>query len=73
MSGSSALSKYGSEAGYYVLNSLASEQAAMISYLDDFRFMMWITLAAIPLVFFLRKPDYQGGSGSAPQAAPVSE
>ncbi|MBC7147541.1 MAG: DHA2 family efflux MFS transporter permease subunit [Thioclava marina] len=73
MSGSSALSKYGSEAGYYVLNSLASEQAAMISYLDDFRFMMWITLAAIPLVFFLRKPDYQGGSGSSPQAAPVSE
>lgn len=73
LTGPSALSKYGPEAGYYVLDQLATQQAAMISYIDDFKFMMWITLAAIPLVLFLRKPDYQGSAKRAPQAAPVTE
>jgi DHA2 family multidrug resistance protein len=63
-SGSSSLAHYGETAVYEVLNSLTTQQAAMIAYLDDFKFMMWITIAAIPLVVFLRKPDY---SSSAPQ------
>jgi DHA2 family multidrug resistance protein len=28
----------------------------MISYIDDFWLMMWITLAAIPLAFLLKRP-----------------
>ena len=28
-------------------------QAAMLAYLQDFRMMMWITLAAAPLVLLL--------------------
>jgi DHA2 family multidrug resistance protein len=29
-------------------------QAMVLAYLDDFRLLMWLTLAALPLVFFLR-------------------
>jgi DHA2 family multidrug resistance protein len=32
-----------------------TEQAAMIAYNNDFKLMMALSLAAIPLVFLLRK------------------
>lgn len=38
------------------LNGEVTRQAASLAYLQDFRFMMWITLAAIPLVLLLRAP-----------------
>ena len=38
----------------------------MIAYVDDFYLMMLITLAAIPLALFLRKPD------STPANAPAA-
>jgi len=31
-------------------------QATVISYIDDFKLMMILSLAAIPLVLLLRKP-----------------
>jgi DHA2 family multidrug resistance protein len=36
-----------------------NRQAAMIAYIDDFYLMMWLALAAIPLVLLMRKakPD----------------
>jgi MFS transporter, DHA2 family, multidrug resistance protein len=37
------------------LNATVTEQAAMIAYNNDFRLMMMLSLAAIPLVFLLRK------------------
>jgi DHA2 family multidrug resistance protein len=37
------------------LNARVTEQAAMIAYNNDFRLMMVLSLAAIPLVFLLRK------------------
>jgi DHA2 family multidrug resistance protein len=40
------------------IDGLVNMQAAMISYLDDFWLMMWITLAAIPLAFALRRPGH---------------
>jgi MFS transporter, DHA2 family, multidrug resistance protein len=43
------------------LNSTVTEQAAMIAYNNDFKLMMLLSMAAIPLVFLLRK-----ASGSAP-------
>jgi MFS transporter, DHA2 family, multidrug resistance protein len=46
------------------LNATVTEQASMIAYNNDFRLMMALSLAAIPLVFLLRKV-----TGSAP---PVS-
>jgi DHA2 family multidrug resistance protein len=37
------------------LNASVTEQAAMIAYNNDFKLMMVLTLAAIPLVALLRK------------------
>ncbi|MDB5541572.1 MAG: family efflux transporter permease subunit, partial [Devosia sp.] len=37
-----------------VAQLLVQQQAAMVSYLDDFVLMTWVTLAAIPIVFLLR-------------------
>jgi MFS transporter, DHA2 family, multidrug resistance protein len=38
------------------LNGLVTQQAMMISYIDDFWLMMLVTMCAIPLALFLRKP-----------------
>ena len=46
------------------LDGLVNQQAAMVSYVDDFWLMMLVTLSAIPLALMLRKP--------APAATPVA-
>jgi len=38
------------------LDGLVTNQAMMISYIDDFWLMTLVTLSAIPLALFLRKP-----------------
>ena len=38
------------------INLLLNQQAATLAYLQDFRLMMWITLAAAPMLLLLRKP-----------------
>ena len=43
--------------GLTALNGEVTRQAATLAYLQDFRFMMWITLAAIPLILLLRSPS----------------
>ena len=44
------------------LNGEITRQASFIAFLDDFYFMMWVTLAAIPLVLLLRPSKVaQGG------------
>jgi len=43
--------------GLTALNGELTRQAATLAYLQDFRFMMWITLAAIPLILLLRAPS----------------
>jgi DHA2 family multidrug resistance protein len=45
------------------LNATVSEQAAMIAYNNDFKLMMVLSLASIPLVFLMRK--------TSPGAKPV--
>lgn len=47
-----------------ILDGLVNQQALMISYLDDFKLMMIITLCALPLAWILKKPE-----GDAPQMA----
>jgi DHA2 family multidrug resistance protein len=37
-----------------MLNQQLTAQAAMLAYLDDFKFLMLVILAAIPLLFFIR-------------------
>ena len=46
-SGSAALSQ---------IDNLVNVQALMVSYIDDFKLMMVITLCALPLAFVLRRP-----------------
>ena len=39
-----------------IIEQLVNQQASMISYVNDFKFMMIITLCAMPLVFLLKVP-----------------
>jgi len=38
------------------INGLISQQSAMIAFLDDFKLMMWVTLASVPIILLLRRP-----------------
>ena len=44
----------GSTAAIAALDQSINTQAAFIAYLDDFKFMMFVTIATIPLLVFLR-------------------
>jgi DHA2 family multidrug resistance protein len=46
-----------SPAGIAALNAQVGLQAATLAYLQDFRMMMWITLASLPLIALLRAPE----------------
>lgn len=48
-----------------VLDGMVNIQALMISYLNNFVFMMWVTIAALPLVLLLKRPRHGGGPGTA--------
>ncbi len=47
-----------SHVGMAALNAEVTRQAAMISYIDDFKLMMIVTLAAIPLVALMRNTHF---------------
>ena len=51
--------------GLSALNAQVTEQAIMLAYNDNFELMMWLSLAAIPLVLLLRT----GGSRSVEPVA----
>ena len=49
-----------------MLDGEVNRQALMIAYLDDYRLMMLLTLAAVPLLVFVRRPPrYTDGGGHA--------
>jgi DHA2 family multidrug resistance protein len=51
--------------GRAALDQIIQFQAAIISYIDDFKLMMVLSLAAIPLVLLLRKGSSPSGSHAA--------
>jgi DHA2 family multidrug resistance protein len=55
------------------LDGLITVQSLMISYLDDFKLMFFITLCATPLLLFLRykKMAARGGQGAEQPVAAV--
>jgi MFS transporter, DHA2 family, multidrug resistance protein len=53
------------EAGRAALNAEVTRQATIIAYVDDFKLMMLISLAAIPLVLLLRRPGRAPSGGAA--------
>ncbi|EGI78306.1 DHA2 family efflux MFS transporter permease subunit [Hylemonella gracilis] len=57
-------------AGLSTLNSLVTREAAVLAYLQDFRLMMWVTVAALPLVLLLKRPA-PAPKGDAAHAAVI--
>ncbi len=49
--------------GRALLNNLINQQAAIIAYGNDFKLLMLLTLAAIPLVFLIRAPKSAAPAG----------
>jgi len=43
------------DAAAALVNAEVTRQAAMVAYVDDFYLMMWLSLAAVPLVLLMRK------------------
>ncbi|WP_062065390.1 DHA2 family efflux MFS transporter permease subunit [Cellvibrio sp. OA-2007] len=43
--------------GLLAINNEVQRQAATLAYLQDFQLMMWVTLAALPLLLLLRRPS----------------
>jgi DHA2 family multidrug resistance protein len=42
--------------GLGALNGEITRQAAMVSYLDDFKLMLFVTLAVMPMLLLMRRP-----------------
>ena len=57
--------------GRAALDGTITQQAMAIAYLDDFKFMMVIALAVMPLVLLFRRPA--GAAAPAPGHAAVME
>ena len=53
----SPLAAQGDPTALSQMDLMVNAQAAMISYVDDFKLMMIVTLCAIPLALLLRKPQ----------------
>ena len=45
------------EAALRMVDGEVNRQAAMVAYIDDFWLMTWLTLAAAPMVVFMKKAD----------------
>lgn len=48
------------EAGRAALDAVITQQAEIIAYIDDYKLMMIVTLAAIPLLIVFKKPPRAG-------------
>jgi DHA2 family multidrug resistance protein len=55
--------------GLAALNAEVTRQAAAIAYLNDFWLMMWLTLAALPLLALFRAPSRKAGPAQVVVAA----
>lgn len=45
------------DAALGIVDAEVNRQAAMVAYIDDFRLMAWVTLAVVPLVALMRRPE----------------
>jgi MFS transporter, DHA2 family, multidrug resistance protein len=57
--------------GQTSLNAVVNVQAQIVAYADDYRLMMFLTLAALPTLLLMRRPGKQGGG--APAHAAVAD
>ena len=52
-------------AGQSALNAVVTQQAQIIAYADDYRLMMFLTLAALPTLLLMRRPGGRPTGGAA--------
>jgi DHA2 family multidrug resistance protein len=45
------------------INGIITKQALFIAYLDDFKLMMLITFAVLPLLFFMKRGNRANAGG----------
>jgi DHA2 family multidrug resistance protein len=55
--------------GVAALNAAVTQEAATIAYLNDFRLMMYVVLAALPMLLLLRRPVRSRAPAAAAAAA----
>ena len=51
--------------GIAALNAEATRQAAMVAYIDDYKFMMVVIIACLPLLLLLRRPPRPAAAGAS--------
>lgn len=63
-----ALSAYGSigESALATLDAIVNREAAMVAYINDFWLLMLLTLAALPSLLLLRRPQPRGAGDPLP-------
>jgi DHA2 family multidrug resistance protein len=59
--------------GLSAINAEVTRQAAMVAYDDDFKLMMWMAVAAIPLALLLRKGAPRSAADTAAAEAAALE
>ncbi|MGA8259699.1 MAG: DHA2 family efflux MFS transporter permease subunit [Arenicellales bacterium] len=65
LKGASAVWDITTTQGLAALNAEVTRQAASISYMNDFRLMLWMTLCAVPLLLLLRPARQAPGPAAA--------
>jgi DHA2 family multidrug resistance protein len=63
----SSMMGFASQRGLALFDALASQQAALVAYIDDFKLMLWITILSIPMLLLMRPP--RRPKGPRPKAA----
>jgi DHA2 family multidrug resistance protein len=58
----------GTDMGRAMMERLLTQQATIIAYANDFKLLMYLTLAAIPLVFVIGVAPARPAAPAAPAA-----
>jgi DHA2 family multidrug resistance protein len=51
--------------GAAALDAMITQQSSMIAYVNDFRLMLYLTLAVIPLLLFIKTPSRAGAQADS--------
>jgi DHA2 family multidrug resistance protein len=56
-----ASAAHATQQAYALVEATVQRQAAMLSYIDCFRFLAWAILCMVPMVFLMKKSKPGGG------------
>jgi DHA2 family multidrug resistance protein len=69
MPDASSVLNLATDTGRAMMDAILNQQAAIIGYANDFKLLMYLTLAVIPFVFIIRKVRNAPATGSEPAHA----